>query len=89
MSVYVDSLIDYGWKLGPSCHMIADTLEELNEMVLKIGMKLSWLQQSKGGLYHYDLVKSRRIRAIQNGAIEITRREFSEKFLTNLKKLAD
>ena len=32
MAVYVDALFNYGWKLGPSCHMIADTLDELHVM---------------------------------------------------------
>jgi hypothetical protein len=26
--VYVDMLIDYGWRLGPSCHLLADTEED-------------------------------------------------------------
>lgn len=34
MAVYVDSLVNYGWKYGPSCHMMADTLEELHEMAV-------------------------------------------------------
>jgi hypothetical protein len=29
MSVYVDSLIDYGWRHGASCHLIADKVSEL------------------------------------------------------------
>lgn len=39
MAVYVDPLINYGWKLGPSCHMTADTIEELNALAVKIGLK--------------------------------------------------
>jgi len=74
MSVYVDFLIDYGWKLGPSCHMTADTLEELHAMADAIGMKRSWFQVSRGDIPHYDLVNSRRKAAIKRGAIEITTR---------------
>jgi len=79
MAVYVDSLIDYGWKLGPSCHMTADTLEELHEMADKIGMKRSWFQKSKKDVPHYDLVASRRKLAVKYGAIELTRNEAAEK----------
>ena len=69
MTVYVDRLMDYGWRLGPSCHMFADTLEELHAMAKAIGMKYSWFQD-KPALPHYDLVESRRKRAIAQGAIE-------------------
>lgn len=80
MSVYVDPLIDCGWKLGPSCHMTADTLDELHAMADKIGMKRSWFQ--KGGkqeIPHYDLVGSKRNLAVKNGAIELTRNEVAER----------
>lgn len=80
MSVYVDPLIDYGWKLGPSCHMTADTLEELHAMADKIGMKRSWFQNEQHSMPHYDLVKSRRDRAVKLGAIELTRLEAGEMY---------
>jgi len=73
MAVYVDSLVDYVWRLGPSCHMFADTLEELHTMADKIGMKRSWFQKSNKGLPHYDLVRSRRNKAISFGTIELDR----------------
>lgn len=79
MAVYVDPLVDYGWKLGPSCHMIADSVEELNAFAIKIGLKTSWLQVSKHEMPHYDLVAPKRILAVKNGAIEITRNEMSDK----------
>lgn len=78
--VYVDMLINYGWKLGPSCHMISDTEDELHELALKIGLKRSWFQIAKNGsLPHYDLVASKRKLAVQNGAIEIDRNQLIEK----------
>lgn len=41
MGVYIDELRDWGWRLGPSCHMIADTNEELHEFAAtKYGMYL-------------------------------------------------
>lgn len=75
MSVYVDVLRDWGWRLGPSCHLIADTNEELHEFALKIGMKREWFQKSSSGP-HYDLVRSRRIKAVQLGAIELDDKKF-------------
>lgn len=72
MAVYVDTLIDYGWKLGPSCHMTADSIEELNAFAVKIGLKTAWLQISNQDLPHYDLVASKRRLAVKFGAIEIT-----------------
>ncbi len=42
MAVYVDSLRDWGWRLGPSCHMIADTNEELHAMAERIGLLRRW-----------------------------------------------
>lgn len=73
MPVYVDPLINYGWKLGPSCHLTADTLDELHDFAInKCGMKRSWFQMSKDEVPHYDLVKSRRDKAVKAGAIEIT-----------------
>ncbi len=81
MPVYVDALINYGWKLGPSCHMIADTLEELHQMADKIGMKRSWFQSGKVDMPHYDLVESKRKLAIKNGAVEISRKQIVERLI--------
>lgn len=79
MSVYVDPLVDFGWVLRDrqvkSCHMFADTLDELHEMAARIGMKRSWLQPSPpASIDHYDLVASRREAAIAAGAVELDRR---------------
>lgn len=82
MSVYVDELIIYTvsdkvprcFRGKASCHMYADTIEELHQMALKIGMKLEWFQADRR-LPHYDLVASRRARAVKMGAIEHTRNQ--------------
>lgn len=76
--VYVDMLINYGWKLGPSCHMIADTEIELHELAAKIGLKRSWFQ-TDSILNHYDLTGNKRKLAIANGAIEINRKQLCER----------
>jgi hypothetical protein len=57
--------------------MYADTLEELHEMALRIGMKKSWFQ-SAYSLPHYDLVTSKRKLAIIAGAVEHTSRQMVE-----------
>lgn len=72
MSAYVDELHDYGWKLGSSCHLYADSVEELHQFAQGIMMKRSWFQISKSGIPHYDLVASRRKMAVRQGAIEFT-----------------
>lgn len=81
MATFVDMLINYGWKLGPSCHLLADTEEELHAMAESIGMKRSWFQDGDShSMPHYDLVESRRKKAIANGAIEINRKQCVRNF---------
>lgn len=78
MPVYVDSLRDWGWRYGASCHLIADTLAELHAFAERIGMKRSWFQEATKRP-HYDLTAQRRARAVQLGAVELTNREFIAK----------
>jgi hypothetical protein len=75
MSVYVDSLINYKWKLGPSCHLLGDSEEELHIFARRIGLKRSWFQKKDNGTPHYDLTENKRKIAIDNGAIEINRKQ--------------
>lgn len=69
MTVYVD---DMRAKLGRMimCHMIADTEAELHAMAERIGVARKWHQGD-----HYDVVLSKRARAVQFGAVEITWRQ--------------
>lgn len=73
MGVYVDRLTEYGgsatfrWK--HSCHMYADTLDELHSFAKRIGMKRAWFQD-KASLPHYDLTAKRREAAVRLGAVE-------------------
>ena len=76
--VYVDPLCNHGWRLGPSCHLFADTVDELHDFARRIGMRRSWFQG--GRLPHYDLTASRRARAVECGAIELSRQEAVEKW---------
>ncbi len=80
MSVYVDGLVVFGgdgapscFRHKPSCHMYADSLEELHAMADKIGLKRAWFQNS-WSLQHYDLTPSKRLLAVRSGAIEQDRR---------------
>lgn len=81
MSVYVDDLIVWGGDDAPqcfrhkaSCHMYADTLEELHALAKRIGLKREWFQKH-GVVNHYDLTEGRRAHAVKFGAIEQRRRE--------------
>lgn len=84
MAVYVDPIFEMTPKGAQArrcgkrwCHMFADTLDELHEMAAAVGMKRAWFQNHPS-LPHYDLVPSRRQRAVALGAQEVTRREMSE-----------
>lgn len=79
MTVYVDSLHNYGWVLHgqvtPSCHMFTDTLDltELHALARQIGMRIEWFQD-KPAAPHYDLKSDLRDAAIAAGAVAVDRR---------------
>ena len=76
MAVYVDNMqAKYGRLV--MCHMVADTKEELLQMVDKIGVKRKWIQDE--GLYseHFDICMQKRKLAVSFGAVEITMRDFA------------
>lgn len=77
MAVYVDNLRDYGWRHGPSCHLIGDSVEELIEFAVELGMKSEWFQPKSSP--HFDLNTNGREIAIKNGAIPLDQREFVAK----------
>ena len=78
MSAFVDNLADRGWVLYgrrvESCHLIADSLDELHQVAKAAGCRRGWFQE--GSFPHYDLTHSRRERAIRAGAIPLERRDF-------------
>jgi len=68
--VYVDDMkAPYGRMM--MCHMGADTEAELHDMAMLIGVRRKWHRGD-----HYDICMSKRLRAIWNGAKEVTQREF-------------
>ena len=94
MAVYVDSLRDYGWRHGPSCHLIGDSIDELIEFAVSIGLRPEWFQPKSSP--HFDLTDEARAVAVQNGAVEINQkelviklREFREKLLQLTIELPD
>lgn len=80
MAIYVDPLMDFGWSMYgravENCHLFTDELDlvSLHALAQKIGLKRAWFQDKKS-IPHYDLTPSRRVKAVQAGAIEISWRE--------------
>lgn len=73
MATYIDNArLRFGRM--KMCHMIADTLDELHEMAGRIGMKREWFQVDPSWP-HYAVSLSRRNKAIEFGAVELTSRE--------------
>ena len=77
MAVYVDRLVDYSWRHGPSCHLVADSVEELITFAVEMGLRAEWFQPRSSP--HFDLTREGREAAIQMGAIELNNREFVAK----------
>lgn len=83
MAVYVDNLRDYGWRHGPSCHLIADSVDELIEFAVSIGLRAEWFQPKSTP--HFDLTAEGRALAVGGGAIELDKRGLIKK-LRELRK---
>lgn len=73
MPVYVDKPV-YNYRRMVMCHMVADTLDELHNMADTIGVNRKWFQCS-ASTPHYDICKAKRLIAIKNDAVEVSRRE--------------
>ena len=84
MSKYVDELKIRGkWRYGESCHLTADTVEELMEFAVnQLGMRAEWFQ-NKPDLPHFDLNAKRRARAVKLGAIQTTTRAMLKRMRAN------
>lgn len=69
--IYVDEIRDYGPK-GDWCHLWSDDIEELHHFAKDLGMRRSWLHESRGlsgDFKHYDLRPSKRELALARGAV--------------------
>lgn len=75
MAVYVDKPI-YAYGRMKMCHMLADSFDELHGMADKIGVNRRWFQNKRTP--HYDICKSKRVLAIQYGAVELSMVQMGE-----------
>lgn len=80
MAVFVDNM-EAPYRGMLMCHMIADTTEELLEMCDKIGVQRKWIQDYGTAREHFDICISKKKKAIEFGAVEITMRELALKTL--------
>lgn len=82
MSVYVDEIRKWPHAKHPflngSCHLTADTLDELHAFAVgKLKMKREWFQDHPIAA-HYDLTPGRRADALKHGAIFVPARQQSQ-----------
>ncbi len=86
MAVYID---DMNARLGTMimCHMIADTKEELLQMADKIGVNRKWIQKEGTWKEHFDVSAGAKARAIEFGAIPISRMDLARKCLARAEYL--
>lgn len=67
--VYVDNM-DTGFGRMKMSHMVADSTEELLQMVDNIGVQRKWIQKQGTNLEHFDICLSKKKLAVQYGAIQ-------------------
>jgi hypothetical protein len=71
--VYVDKLFQTErsskWRYPSACHLTADTLEELHEFALRLGLRRTYFQDHPRHP-HYDITEGRRKLAVRLGAVE-------------------
>jgi hypothetical protein len=78
MSVYVDDM--YRHPIGQfgrmkMSHMAADSTAELLAMADRVGCARRWLQHAGTDREHFDICLSKRAKAVEAGAIEVSMRE--------------
>lgn len=80
MAAYVDAVRVYpnAWGVfrDGSCHLVADTVEELHGFAERLGLQRSWFQVKRKAkrvvsIPHYDLTARMRRRAVRLGAKEV------------------
>lgn len=82
MTVYVDDMHatepNSRWPYKASCHMMADTSLELDDMAESLGLRPRAKQHPFEPNEHYDLTTSKRREAIRLGAVPIPWRKMVE-----------
>lgn len=77
MAVYIDQLqtspTSARWRHPTHCHMMADDLEQLEALALRLGLRPNWRHGD-----HYDLTENKRRQAIELGAVPTTARHLVE-----------
>lgn len=77
MTVWVDELARYPTSIAcfksGSCHLTADTLDELHAFAKRIGMRREWFQDKR--VPHYDLTPAKRAAALAAGAAFVPAKE--------------
>lgn len=72
MSVYVDDLMKWPTKIEcfrrGSCHMTADSIDELHQMAERIGLRREWFQDHPLAP-HYDLTPVKRHQVLCLGGV--------------------
>lgn len=81
--VYIDSM-NASYRGMKMCHMVADTTEELIDMAQKIGVQTKWIQEAGTHQEHFDICLSKKQKALELGAKEITRRELGKILMNRL-----
>jgi len=74
--VYIDNF-NAGYGRMKMCHMIADTTEELLNMVRSIGVQTKWIQYPGTANEHFDICLSKKAKALTLGAKEIGFRDYA------------
>lgn len=89
MSVYVDELFTTEptrqWPYRQACHLTADSSEELHAFAARLKLRRAWAQHVGRPTEHYDLTATRRLLAVQRGAIELTWREAADQAIARLR----
>lgn len=73
MTVYVDDMqmeARVGRLNAQWSHMMADSVDELVEFSVKLGLRKAWLQNKRSGM-HFDLTEPKRQMALKKGAVLI------------------
>lgn len=69
--VYIDNF-NAPYRGMKMCHMIADTTDELLAMADQIGVQRKWIQDAGTYNEHFDICQSKKAKALQLGATEVT-----------------
>ena len=61
-------------RYGQTCHLMADTDQELEAFATRLGLCRRWKHND-----HFDLTPARRAKAVRLGAVEITSRALAQR----------